>query len=74
VAPRELLHLRGADERRGLRAFREDLGGFAFGWLMVLLLVGATAIFFAMRLASTERLFTGPWFLDCRRARRAPRS
>jgi Na+/proline symporter len=43
-----LLHLRRAAGGRGLAAFREDLGGFAAGWLMVLLLVGATAMFLAM--------------------------
>ena len=40
-----LLHLRRAG---GLAAFREDLSGFAFGWLIVLVLVGATAMFLAM--------------------------
>jgi len=43
-----LLHPRGAAGGRGLRAFREDLGGFAIGWLMVILLVGATAIYLAV--------------------------
>jgi Na+/proline symporter len=39
-----LLRLRG----HGLRAFREDLGGFAAGWILVLALVAATAVFLAM--------------------------
>jgi Na+/proline symporter len=43
-----LLHPRGAARGRGLGAFREDLGGFAAGWLMVLVLVGATAMYLAM--------------------------
>jgi hypothetical protein len=43
-----LLHPRGAARGRGLGAFRADLGGFAIGWLMVILLVGATAMFLAM--------------------------
>jgi len=34
--------------RRGVRTFREDLGGFAIGSLMVLLLVIVTATFLAM--------------------------
>ena len=43
-----LLNPRGAAGGRGLGAFREDLGGFAIGWLMVILLVGATAIYLTM--------------------------
>ena len=43
-----LLRLRAATRKRGWRTFREDLGGFAVGCLMVLVLVGATAIFLAM--------------------------
>ena len=39
-----LLRLRHAAAGRGWRAFREDLGGFAFGWLLVVLLVAATAV------------------------------
>ena len=43
-----LLHVGRAARQRGLRAFRADLGGFAVGWLMVLLLVAATAMLLAM--------------------------
>jgi len=43
-----LLHVGRVARERGLRAFRHDLGGFAVGWLMVLLLVGATAMLLAM--------------------------
>jgi Na+/proline symporter len=43
-----LLHVGRVARERGLRAFRHDLGGFAVGWLMVLLLVAATAMLLAM--------------------------
>lgn len=43
-----LLHLRRAAAGRGWRAFREDLEGFAFGWVMVAVLVIATGLFLAM--------------------------
>jgi Na+/proline symporter len=43
-----LLTLRRGAGGRGWRAFREDLGGFAFGWVLVVLLVGATALFLTM--------------------------
>jgi Na+/proline symporter len=39
------LHLRRAAAGRGWRAYREDLGGFALGWMMVIALVAATALF-----------------------------
>jgi Na+/proline symporter len=39
-----LLRLR----EHGPRAFREDIGGFAIGWVLVLALVAATAAFLAM--------------------------
>ncbi len=39
-----LLCLRSAAAGRGWRAFREDLGGFVLGWVMVVLLVAATAL------------------------------
>jgi Na+/proline symporter len=42
-----LLQLRRVAGERGAAAFREDLGGFAIGWAMVLLLVAATAAFLA---------------------------
>jgi Na+/proline symporter len=40
-----VLRLRRAAAGRGWRAFREDLGGFTLGWVMVVLLVTATALF-----------------------------
>jgi Na+/proline symporter len=40
-----VLRLRRAAAGRGWRAYREDLGGFALGWVMVLVLVAATALF-----------------------------
>jgi Na+/proline symporter len=43
-----LLHAGRVARQGGLRAFRADLGGFAVGWLMVLLLVVATAMLLAM--------------------------
>ncbi len=42
-----LLDLRRAAAGRGWRAFREDLGGFTIGWLIVIMLVGATALLLA---------------------------
>ena len=39
-----ILHLRRAAAGRGLRAFREDLGGFGLGWLMVVALVALTGL------------------------------
>jgi Na+/proline symporter len=39
-----LLHPLRAAGGRGWRAYRDDLGGFATGWVLVLLLVAATAI------------------------------
>jgi Na+/proline symporter len=43
-----LLRLRAAAAGRGWRAFQEDLEGFALGWVMVLVLVAATAFFLQM--------------------------
>jgi Na+/proline symporter len=43
-----LLHLRTARAGGTWRAYREDLRGFTLGWVLVVLLVGATALFFAM--------------------------
>lgn len=40
-----LLRLRRAAAGRGWRAYREDLGGFAVGWALVILLVMLTALF-----------------------------
>ncbi|HJZ71604.1 MAG TPA: sodium:solute symporter family protein [Vicinamibacterales bacterium] len=48
--PLLLVHLLRRDRaiwRGESRSFRDDLGGFAVGWLMVLLLVGATALLLA---------------------------
>jgi len=42
-----VLRLRRAAAGRGWRAFREDLGGFALGWVIVIVLVVATALFLA---------------------------
>jgi Na+/proline symporter len=42
-----VLTLRRAAAGRGWRAYREDLGGFAVGWLLVLSLVAATALLLA---------------------------
>jgi len=42
-----LLQLGRAAGRGGLRAFRDDLAGFGMGWLMVVLLVAATALVLA---------------------------
>jgi len=44
----DALHLRAASGGRGWRAYREDLGGFAIGWILVFVLVIATAIFLKM--------------------------
>ena len=43
-----LFDLRRVARERGWGVFREDLGGFAVGWVLVLLLVAATAAFLAM--------------------------
>jgi Na+/proline symporter len=43
-----LLRLRAASAGRGWRAYREDLGGFAVGWAVVIVLVAATALLLAM--------------------------
>jgi Na+/proline symporter len=43
-----LLRLPQAAAGRGWRAFREDLGGFALGWTIVIVLVIATALFLKM--------------------------
>ena len=42
-----LLHLRRRSEGRLWHAYREDLGGFLFGWAIVVVLVVGTAIFLA---------------------------
>ena len=39
-----LLHLRRAAGAQGWKAYREDLGGFAVGWLIVFVVVIATAL------------------------------
>jgi Na+/proline symporter len=44
----DLLRLRAAAAGAGLRAYREDLGGFAVGWVLVIVLVIATAFFLKM--------------------------
>jgi Na+/proline symporter len=43
-----LLHPLRAAAGRGWRTYQEDLGGFALGWALVLLLVAATAALLAM--------------------------
>jgi Na+/proline symporter len=43
-----LLRLRRAAGGQGWRAYREDLGGFVFGWILVFVLVTVTALFLAM--------------------------
>jgi Na+/proline symporter len=43
-----VLHLGRAAAGRGWRAYREDLGGFALGWVMVAALVILTALFLKM--------------------------
>ena len=43
-----LLSLREGAAGRGWRAYREDLGGFALGWVVVIALVAITAILLAM--------------------------
>ena len=40
-----LLRLRQGAAGRGWRAYRDDLGGFAIGWVLVIVLVIATAMF-----------------------------
>jgi Na+/proline symporter len=44
----DALHLSAAAGGRGWRAYREDLGGFAVGWVLVFVLVIATAVFLKM--------------------------
>jgi Na+/proline symporter len=44
----DALHLRAASGGRGWRAYREDIGGFAIGWILVFVLVIATAVFLKM--------------------------
>jgi hypothetical protein len=39
-----LLHLRRAAGAQGWKAYREDLGGFAIGWVVVFVVVIATAL------------------------------
>jgi Na+/proline symporter len=43
-----LFDLRRVSRERGWGVFRQDLGGFAVGWVLVLLLVAATALFLSM--------------------------
>jgi hypothetical protein len=43
-----LFDLRRLVRERGWSVFRDDLGGFAIGWVLVVLLVAATAAFLAM--------------------------
>jgi hypothetical protein len=43
-----VLRLRQAAGGLGWRAYREDLGGFALGWALVVALVALTAAFLAM--------------------------
>jgi hypothetical protein len=43
-----LLRLRAASAGRGWRAYREDIGGFVLGWVVVIVLVAATALLLAM--------------------------
>jgi Na+/proline symporter len=43
-----LLHLRRGSRGRGLGAYKEDIGGFAIGWVCVIVLVILTAIFLGM--------------------------
>jgi Na+/proline symporter len=43
-----LLHLRRVTAGRGWRAFSDDLAGFALGWVLVIALVAATALFLAL--------------------------
>ncbi len=42
-----LLRLRQGAEGRGWRAYREDIGGFVLGWLVVIALVAITALILA---------------------------
>ena len=44
----DALQLGAAAGGRGWRAYREDLGGFAVGWVLVFILVIATAVFLKM--------------------------
>ena len=44
----DLLRLRQAANGRGWRAYREDLEGFALGWVVVIALVGITAALLTM--------------------------
>ena len=43
-----LLNLREAAAGRGWRVYREDLGGFLVGWVLVIVLVVGTAIYLAL--------------------------
>jgi Na+/proline symporter len=43
-----LLDLKGAARGRGWRAFSEDLSGFAAGWIVVVVLVAATALLLSL--------------------------
>jgi Na+/proline symporter len=43
-----LLHARRVAAERGWQVFREDLGGFAVAWILVIALVAATAMFLTM--------------------------
>jgi Na+/proline symporter len=43
-----LLRLRQAAAGRGWQAYRDDLGGFALGWALVIVLVIATAMFLSL--------------------------
>jgi Na+/proline symporter len=43
-----LLHLRRAAAGRGWQIYREDLGGFALAWVIVIVLVVATALFLTL--------------------------
>jgi hypothetical protein len=43
-----VLRLRAETAGRGWRTFREDLGGFLLGWILVVALVAATALFLAL--------------------------
>jgi Na+/proline symporter len=43
-----MLRLRQAAAGRGWQAYRDDLGGFALGWALVIVLVMATAMFLSM--------------------------
>jgi Na+/proline symporter len=45
--PLLLVNLLRPGQAGGWRAFREDLGGFTLGWILVFVLVGLTALFLA---------------------------